>query len=166
MQTLSEVSIAVVGFTGIIAVYQRVNDAQGELARWRVYTVLTTSLTALLFSSLPTGLALLGLAEARIWQLCSGLLVLGYAGVYGDLVRTRNRLSPSSRATLGLHPWYARTLGVLALAVNALLVLNASGLAFEPDAGVYYLGVLNTIATSCTIFGRTVFGPQAQDADG
>jgi len=161
LQTLAEVSIAVVGFTGIVAVYQRVNDAQSELARWRVYTVLTSSLIALFFSTVPVGIAQLGVPEPELWRLCSGALVLGYLGFYADLLRTRKRLSPTSLAPIAAHPWYSRILTSVSFALVGLLALNASAALFIPRTGLYYFGVLWIIATSCTIFGRTVFGPQA-----
>ena len=161
LQTLAEISIAVVGFIGIVAVYQRVNNAQSELARWRVYTVLTFSLAALLFSLIPIGLSLLGITGDVLWQCCSGGLVVGYLFVYGDLIRSRRQLSTTSRLIIEAHPWYGWTLTLMSIILVTLLILNAAELLIETSPGVYYFGVVGAIVMACVIFGRTVFGPQA-----
>ena len=161
LQTLSEISIAVVGFIGIVAVYQRVNNAQSELARWRAYTVLTTSLAALLFSVIPIGLALLGITGDVLWQYCSGGLAVGYLIVYADLYRSRRHLSTPSRLIIETHPWYGWTLSLMSIILATLLILNATELLIETSPGVYYFGVVGAIVMACVIFGRTVFGPQA-----
>jgi len=163
LQTLAEIAIAVAGFTAIIGIFQRVNRAQNELARWRIYTVLTTSFGALFAATLPMGLSLVRVEQPGLWRISSGIGAVITLLIYGDLLRTRSKLSAASQKIVAGHPWYVRLTTASGVSITIAHLMNASTAIFAAPSGVYFFCVLGGIAISCTIFGRTVFGPQPSE---
>ena len=163
LQTLAEIAIAVAGFSGIISIYQRVNRAQNELARWRIYTVLSTSFYALFMATFPMGLALLEIEEQELWRQSSAVGFVLMLMVYADLLRSRKKLSRASVAVIEKHPWYSRVTTLLGLSIGFAHFVNAFVDNNVSSAAVYFFCGLATVAIACIIFVRAVFGPHPSD---
>ena len=113
------------------------------------------SLGAAFLALVPVGLDLTGLSPSAVWRVSSLVLV---AAVASDQVQTairQHRLSSEARAVLsfGLSSFF-RALRLFAILAG---LLNATGILFAPQPGVYFFAVLCPLLLGVVIFVRMVF---------
>ena len=151
--TIAEFGVALAGFTSIIVVFSRRGDLV-DVDRFRVRNALLGSLGAAFFALVPSTLLLLGLSGVSVWQIASATMVLYLLVLAGYSMRMTLRLDEASRALLGRVPPFM--IGAMVLMV-VLQALNVLGVAFEPQSGIYVLGLLGLLMTGAFGFLRTLF---------
>ena len=145
LQTIAELSIALAGFTGIVAALGR--RAQGEWEpheRARLESLLWAAVGGVVFSMAPSVVASSGLSEATIWRVGNG--VFGFLHVaatawffrrWGLVFRSLLRSPDTPRIVTASAP-------IIALLVAALVLGQfAVALGFLPGlAPFFYLAML------------------------
>ena len=136
ISTLTQVAVALVGFTGVVAVLGHRNQGTwtaGERLRLRV--LVETSLTAL-FASLTPGLLFLALSsDAVVWRYSN--LVLG--GLH-----LANFLAFFRRARMAPTTWGQRILGLVGIATITAHLLAASGVLRWPEL-IFVAGLIQQL---------------------
>jgi len=154
-QSLAEFGIALAGFTSIVVVFTRRDGEFHPADRFRIVVALVASLSAALLALVPVGLDLTGLPPSAVWRASSLVLVVVIAS---DAVQTMIRLrraSPEVRAVLSSRVSNViRALRLLALVAG---LLNATGIIFAPQPGVYFFAVLCPLLIGGIAFVRMVF---------
>jgi hypothetical protein len=138
LQTLAELFIALVGFTGIVAVLgRRVHGEWSPIERARLESLLTSSVGGVVLALVPVVVALAGVAEGRIWRIGNGI-----CAVLHLLAATRFTSRLGVRQSL--DPMAARvTLALLPIPAALILAQLAAALGFFPDLGPFvYLATL------------------------
>lgn len=164
LQVFAEVSVALAGFTGVVAVFrERGPTAWTPVDFLRFRVMLGTSLAALLLSLLPFGLHGLGLGASAMWATCSGAFALYLVVVLPLDFRRARRMGVGREADF--NPWVPAIGGVLGASALVIQVLNVVGIGFERQAGPFLVGLVLLIgicalmfALMLGIFGRGV-GP-------
>jgi len=154
-QSLAELAIALAGFTSVVVVFGRRGGDFHPADRFRILSALVPSLSAALLALVPVGLDLAGLSASTVWR-ASSLMLIAVVGVDGLQTEVRrSRLPPESRAILS--PRLRNLFRLLRCLAVLSGLLNATGVLFAPQAGVYFLAVLLPLVVGATIFVRTVF---------
>ena len=125
LQSLPEIGIGLVGFTGVVAVFGR--RAQGQWARaelTRFYLLLHMSTLVVFLSLVPAWLSQLKLSAAAIWQLSSGILALGHGSSFVWALSSGRPAAPSPRLAR------LRTFVVPIFAIGAFVILGEVVVAF------------------------------------
>ena len=151
LQVFAEVSVALAGFTGVVAVFHDRGGRQWrslDLLRFRI--MLGTSIATLLLSLLPFGLHQLGFAPRVIWGVCSGAFAL-YLGSVSVLDLRQGRRTGAFKEP-GFNPWIPRVLAVLVSSAVLLQILNLLGLGFRHESGPFLLGLLLLIVVCASMF--------------
>lgn len=151
--TIAEFGVALAGFTSIIVVFSRRGDLV-DVDRFRVRSALLGSLGAAFFALVPSTLLLLGLTGVGVWQIASATMVLYLLILLAYSRRMVVRLDEASRALLGRVPPFMIAASVLMVVLQGL---NALGVAFEPQSGIYVLGLFLLLMTGAFGFLRTLF---------
>jgi hypothetical protein len=153
LQTIAELAIALTGFTGVVAFLG--NRARGEwraVDLFRFNNLLNSSIAALLFSFTPILLFKLGVSEPTAWRSSSGLMA-GYM-IVATLASSRAmRRVPEQQRVEIAPPALAALLSII-LAVTALLVSNAIGIAYAGKSGPVIVGLVYLLAFSVFQFVR------------
>lgn len=150
-QSLAEFGIALAGFTSIVIVFGRRDGDFHPADRFRVFTALVLSLGAAFLALFPVGLDLVGLSAPMVWRVSSVVLV-AYIGWYSVIAEIR---PAEARVVLSSHLRNVfRTLRAAAILAS---ILNATGVFFPPQAGVYFFAVLCPLAIGGIVFVRVVF---------
>ena len=157
---IAEVSVALAGFAGIVAVFR-----QGEVAAWpsielfRFRFMVEVSLFTLLASTFPFVFFYLSVPDPHIWALSSGLFSIVAASYIALAVVRIRRLDSSGRGGMSRGWTVAYLLGTLLVgatqAVNALAVFRA------PTFGLYLVGPEWLLFLSSTFFVRLLFSKGA-----
>jgi len=150
-----EASIALAGFAGIIATFQfggaketRRADAVG------LTMILQFSLLAALMSSIPILLYTFDVDEKTLWEVCSVVAVIMYAGgiyVQNDNLKGAVRTASFKRMVLLLQ-----APGVVLILIN---VLNASDIFFHREAGPVIAGIVWALTLAGFMFSRLLLRP-------
>ncbi len=159
--TLAEVSVALAGFSGVVAVFGRRDPGTWSFAdRFRFFALVHTSLSSLLLCIIPFGLLAFSLAEETVWSALSALFVV-YNAVVGFFT-SRHFLAASSseRAefTSGVMP-------VMFAIFSPILVLSIYNVAVLGTFGPFLVALIYLLVQSSFLFARmlvSAFG--AEDA--
>ncbi|MEP4484980.1 MAG: hypothetical protein ABJ013_05085 [Halioglobus sp.] len=133
--TIAEVSVALAGFAGIVATFQfrqQVRINQGHVLALSM--IVNVSLVGAFFAVLPLIFLNYGMAENRVWSLCSGLMAVNIAIFMVFIMRTqRISLLPTPVKLIYLLFYAAAVAVVLANLANAL------GLVPGNQFGTYFI---------------------------
>jgi hypothetical protein len=154
-QSLAEFGIALAGFTSIIVVFSRRDGQFHPADRFRILSALVPSLGASFLALVPVGLDLTGLSPSAVWRVSSLVLVVAVAAdsLQGEI--QLRRLSAEARAILSSRlTSFLRALRLFALLAG---LLNATGILFAPQSGVYFFAVLCPLLFGAVVFVRMVF---------
>lgn len=160
LESLPEVGIGLVGFTGVVAVLGR--RAHGEWTRSemvRFYLLLHMSALVVFLSLVPTWLGLLKLSTAAIWQLSSGLLALGHGSSFAWALFSVQPAEPSPRQ-LPLRPFLAPLFVIGGLVILAE-VLVAFGF-FRALAEFIFTGALMWVLLLAVLSFITLLFPDPE----
>lgn len=148
LQTIGEVAVALVGFSGVVAVLGhrgRGSWSPAELLQLR--TLVEPGLVALFGSLLPGTVRLAFESEAMVWRLSSATLaLLGVAGVVAFVARSR-----SATTTHG-----QRVLLVLAVLAVGAQMLAAAGVLVQYEL-VFVLGLMLALVVAAYNFLLLLF---------
>jgi len=136
---MAEVSVALAGFTGVVAAFGQRRGHWTPIDTLRFRVMLFTSLSALVLSILPFAVHHLGAEPSATWTISSGLLATYFVVtvlVDRHLLRQVDfRKDPSFRMRL-----LVLTYSIVAVAV-VTQVLNTLGIGFHRDFGPFFLGL-------------------------
>jgi hypothetical protein len=159
---VAEISMAFVGFSALLSVFQRDPGIPGAAAvRGTLITnIVELGFAALFFALLPSVLAPFGWTEARVWGVASGLLALFQLAWWVLLLRRRSAATSGPARTLRRDFAFVPMFAVTGAVVLALL---ATTLGFYVDLGpaFYLFAVVWLLATAAFFFLAmlSIFGP-------
>lgn len=155
-ETLAEVAIGLAGFGTLANVLAR------DPARWssadffRSVAFFMSSLGALFLALLPIGLGTTSLAEAAIWRVTSGLLLV-YTVVFSiALVRLRRR---HLQRELWFGPLLITITWTTTLLNLAAQLANVIGVPWAPAAAAVWFGIVWLLIYASVMLVRIVFLP-------
>ncbi len=139
--TVTEVGIALAGFSGVVAVLGRRGAGEWSAPDWlRFAMLLAFSFGAVVFSLLPTLVVGLGASQPFAWAF-SSLLLASFLLVAWALVRRRLAVL-GDEAAGQFQRATGVTVAVLSTPVLVVLLLNAAGVLFSREFGPFFLGMV------------------------
>ena len=148
VSTVTEVAVALTGFTGVVAVLG--HRSQGEWSpaeRLQLRTLVETSLTALFASFLPGLLLAAEMSDPVTWRLANGTLgALHAANFIAFARRAKNaETTPSQRALI--------VLGIMTVLAHALAALDVVPL----HAAIFVFGLIQQLFVASLNFVLLLF---------
>ena len=163
--SIAEVSIAIVGFAGIVAALRPtpIDPRHAEMNRWRLEVMVETGVGAVVFSLVPILLIALELPGKTTWSV-SGISSACAMGVFlFHALRSQRRLfgayiPPGSGITDGAIISLTAAAGIFAL-------LNALDITLEREFAGHLLTVFCWLAVALLAFFRILLagGPRGED---
>jgi hypothetical protein len=149
---LAELFVGIAGFSGIVVALSGSAIAKDPLDRFRVLSLLVTTLGGAVFAVLPIVLNDAGVTPERAWRLASGgySVYLALASVWGG----HQRLTLPASALRSTHT----VVWVLAVGgqgiASLVLAIGAVGWAGESASAFYLFPLLYFLALACLLFVR------------
>jgi hypothetical protein len=155
LELLAELSIAVLGFSGVVAVLgRRASGDWADLDRYRFRAMVRVAALVLVLSLLPFPFRSAGFTESSIWGWSSGIGTLLYALFLVSYLQQYYR----KRASLWADPTVSKPAHIynffVSLAAPLLLGLNAADIVFERSATPYLVASLLLFGVSIVLFLR------------
>jgi hypothetical protein len=151
--TLTEVSVAFAGFSGIVAVFGRRDPGTWSLGdRYRFFSLVETSLVAALLSLVPFGCMAMGLSPRTLWTLSSVLFVAYMVASY--VVHMLQYRSLPTDAQVGAAWADVYAIAIVDVVIVGLCVYN---LTILREVGPFLLALLLLVAQSGFFFSRLLF---------
>jgi hypothetical protein len=163
LQTMAEVSVALAGFTGVVAAFGQRRERWTLADTIRFQGMLGTSLTVLVFSILPFAIHNLGAKATATWAISSGLL----AGLLVIVmpVETRRMRKAIAQRDSQFRMWPVVLAFCLASVAIITQVLNALGIGFQHAFGPFFLGLVCLLLLCALMFIRLLSFVGQQDAE-
>ncbi|MBW2726438.1 MAG: hypothetical protein JRE71_18820 [Deltaproteobacteria bacterium] len=155
--TLTEFSVAIAGFSGIIIAVAGRQGAPLPLVWFRNICLLTWSLCAAFGSVLPPLVANFGIDGASVWAWSSGIFSLMVLALTAVPLLGARRLSSEDSAALSKVMWAIALVGNPLIAISQLV--NLAGLFGPPAPGALFAGILWLLVFACMLFGRMLASP-------
>ena len=153
LQTIAEVAVAILGFTGVVAFLgQRAQGAWRTVDLFRLNQLLAAGIAALLFAFLPILLFKLGASESATWRISSGLMAVYFGGAL-FVSRSAIRNLPETEGS-EIVPWILSLILMLNAAVLVLQVLCAAGVAYAGSSAPMLVGLVYLLAFASFQFVR------------
>jgi hypothetical protein len=152
LQTTAEVSVALAGFTGVVAAFGQRGRNWTSLDTMRFQIMLGSSLAALLFSILPLAVHYIGVGLAATWAISSALLA-GWC-LMMPLVDTYRWRRAGASVDAQFRIWMAVLLLCIAGVAVVTQALNALDVGFHRTFGPYFLGLCCVLLTCAVMFIR------------
>ena len=153
--TISEVSVALAGFSALAGIFRRSDDLRVE---FRTLFLIETSLLTLVFSLVPHVFIHFGISLTDVWRLSSALL-----GVAQTVVLVHSHLE-NHRVTLLDAPLQSPGFLVAVESIIFLSVLaqiaNALAWPWPTSFAVYLLGILSLLLSAALIFAASFWIPR------
>jgi hypothetical protein len=155
LELLAELSIAVLGFSGVVAVLgRRASGDWADLDRLRFRVMVRVAAVVLVLSLLPFPFRSAGFSESSTWGWSSGIGTLLYAlflvSYLQEFYREQARLWSDSTVSKVAHIYNS----FVSIVAPLLLGLNATGLVFERTATPYLVASLLIFGVSIVLFLR------------
>lgn len=154
--TLTQITVAFVGFSAIIATFQfkdgftiKKSDAIN------LQFIVATGLVGTFFSILPLILSSFGLSDSLVWALSSGMGSVNYLGFIYYLsinVKVSNFRRKKSKIIVFIY----FLIGFLILVLN---LLNAFNIIFQREFGPYFISLIYPLCLVGYFFTRLIFQP-------
>jgi hypothetical protein len=162
LQLLAELAVAVLGFSGIVAVLGRRSSGEWtHLDRFRFFTMIRLTASVLVLAVLPLPFHFAGLPEVAIWGRCSGIaaviVILNLAVTFLDGAWSKSVLTAAETSRLAVAYSFASSFCAL-----ALFAANASGIGLERSFTPYLIATLLVFGAPVVLFIRllyTAIGP-------
>jgi hypothetical protein len=162
LQSLAELSVGVLGFSGVVAVLGRRSAGEWTVVdRVRFFAMVRLTVSVLVLAVLPFPFHSAGLTDALTWAWCSSIaalvVVLNFVVAYfdGGLSRAAYVGPATSKGAIV----YTFTSPIAAL---ILFVMNATGIGLERSFTPYLVGILLVFGAPIVLFVRllrTAIGP-------
>lgn len=150
--TLAELAVAIAGFSGIILVFVERPERMRAEDRIRIFQLLSVSITSVPLALIPYALALMGLRDALVWRISSGIAALNHLVLTAVYLRLLSGLTAAERANLIGTTFGRRAIALAIAAFTAtalvLLVLNGSGLLLHGEQWPYFVVLLGAVTMS------------------
>ncbi len=161
--TISELSIAIVGFAGIVTVLQPAETRQLAQNRFRLRVMVEFALASLVFSLLPLALLYGQGSNERNWSIASAALIIALPAyiIYG---RTR-QYGIRGPEPIGLA-WFRAFVFVGFGLTELAQLLNIAGVVFHRSFTAYFIGLAWLLVISAIMFARIIFYSGAADIPG
>lgn len=133
---LAEVSIAVTGFSGVVAALSR--RTWGDIERFRFINLISLSIAATIYSFLPLAVSSYDVSDAFAWIVSASLLV-----VFVITFQTRQLFAVKKLTTSSISIWTGR---LILTASGVVVLLQLIGLTVPAVISATYIsGILVTI---------------------
>lgn len=151
-----EASIALAGFSGVIATFQLNDTTKVRRSTVAALTVIVQfSLVVALYCAIPLFLHTFEVKGATLWAVSSVFgAIMGLALGYRTIRDMKGAIAKKSSFWLFL---FMQGLGVLVVFV---LILNAADLIFHREPGPYILSVIYALSVAGFMFARLLLLPQ------
>ena len=161
--TISELSIAIVGFAGIVTVLQPAETRQLAQNRFRLRSMVEFALASLVYSLLPLVLLYSQVPNELSWSIASAALIIGLSGyiIYrraGEHGIRGPAPNPSPRFRVFMLVGF-----VLVMLVQ---LMNIAGVVFPRSFTAYFIGLAWLLVISAIMFARIIFYSGAVDIRG
>ena len=151
--TITEVSVAFAGFSGIVAVFGRRDPGRWPLGdRYSFFSLVETSLVAAFLSLVPFGCAAVGLSPEVVWRLASIMHVVYMAASYVIHISQYRSLPTAARSGAAWTDIYG-----IAIVDVVIVGLNLYNLAVVREAGPFLLSLILLVGESGFYFARLLF---------
>jgi len=154
--TLTQVTVAFVGFSAIIATFQfKDGFAIKKSDAINLQFIVATGLVGTFFSLLPLMLLSFGLSDSLVWALSSGLGSLNYLGfIYYLSIKVKMSNFRSRKSKMIVSTYFL--IGILILILN---LLNAFNILFQREFGPYFVQLIYPLCLVGYFFTRLIFQP-------
>ncbi len=161
--TISELSIAIVGFAGIVTVLQPAETRQLAQNRFRLRVMVEFALASLVYSLLPLVLLYGQGSNERSWSIASAALVIGLSGY--TIYRRAGEHGIRGPAPNPSPQFRVFMVGGFVL-VTLVQLLNIAGVVFHRSFTAYFIGLAWLLVISAIMFARIIFYSGATDIRG
>lgn len=153
--TLSEVSLGLAGFAGIVVVFGRGPGVLAPADSFRLLALVGCSLGTLFLSLIPIALNAVGVSEPGLWQWCSAVMLA--AAVPAHLFAF-SRLRRDAAEIIEVIPISMVPFGAFLFLANFIAqICNTLGAGWHPSFGVYLFGLLLYLLFAALQFARMLF---------
>jgi hypothetical protein len=154
--TLTEFSISLAGFTGIVVVFVQQRMEWEAFDKFRVVNALITSIGSAFLSAFPHGLLYLNVPELLLWKIHSIVIIFYYLIAFSSIYyRMTYKLPDEAKKELPLLP--LRILALFCLSFLTVSLLACLDLVDLEIKGLNYFMILFLLAVSVFAFSRTIF---------
>jgi hypothetical protein len=154
LQLLAELAVAVLGFSGVVAVLGRRSAGEWSLVdRVRFFAMVRSTVSVLVLAVLPFPLHSAGLAVETIWGWCSGIGALIVVLNLGVAV-TDNAFSGSVLSAPGTSRLAVAYTFISSATAIVIFALNATGIGLERSFTPYLVATLLLFGTPVVLFIR------------
>lgn len=151
--TLTEVSVAFAGFSGVVAVFGRPKIGDWSIGdRYRFLALVETSLAAAFLSLLPIGLTVVQLSPEFVWRAGSILSVVYVATSY--ITHTLRYRSVPTDARSGAAWADVYVTGIVDVGIVGLNLYNVT---VPAEPGLFLLALILLVGESGFFFARLLF---------
>jgi hypothetical protein len=153
---VAQVALGLAGFGGVfVALSRDEHGARRPANAYRLVMLQSSALSTLLLSLLPLGFESVGVSDAAIWAVSSGLMAALVGIVSLVAIHMRRRHPEEIRA--GEQRQMATLTAVLAFVTIAAQLANALGLFGARAFGVFLFGLIYLVAFGSYLFARMLF---------
>ena len=161
--TIAEIAIAIIGFAGIVfALRPTQSHVSDAMHRLRLRLMIEGSASVMVYAFFPFVLSGI-LPEQQTWAIGSGFLAFTSPIHVGSIYQRQRRLF--GKALIRETLLFDTSVIIMAVGVEAVLILNCLGVLFEPRFAGYLLGVLLPLGVAVAMFVRAIFASDANDID-
>ncbi len=154
--TLTQVTVAFVGFSAIIATFQfkdgftiKKSDAIN------LQFIVATGLVGTFFSLFPLMLSSFGLSDSLVWAISSGLGSINYLGfIYYLSIKVKISKFRRRKSKMIVFTYFL--IGFLILILN---LLNAFNIVFQREFAPYFISLIYPLCLVGYFFTRLIFQP-------
>ena len=162
LQSLAELSVGVLGFSGVVAVLGRRSVGEWTHAdRIRFFAMIRLSVSVLVLAVLPFPFRSAGLTDEQTWAWCSSIaalaVVLNYVLAFIDGGLSRSAYAGPATSKTAIAYTFASPLAAL-----VLFAMNAAGIGLGRSFTPYLIGIFLIFGAPIVLFVRllrTAIGP-------
>jgi hypothetical protein len=160
--TIAEISIAVIGFAGIVFALRPEESGAAEMMhRLRLRIMVEASSYVMALSFLPLVVLPADGDAPQLWRLGTALIAITAPVLVASIYIRQRALFGS--ALLRETILFDSLMIVLAIAVEAVMVLSALGVGLLRPASTYLLGLLLMLGAAVAMFIRVLFSSSAPE---
>jgi len=154
--TILELSIALAGFSGIVATFQFAQiSAITRGNATGLSMILNFSLMAAFMAAIPLSLLSFGLTDSQVWTISSVLLTFGY--LYHIISTRKNHMQFKVRKKITRIIF--ASIYLMAISMMIMNLLNAFNIVFHKEFGPVLISMLVGLGIACIAFARMLIRP-------
>ena len=153
LSSISEFSIGLAGFAGIVAMVANSKKEISAALRFRFLNLLYMSFFPGFISLFVIGLSYLSLAEESAVRIGSGMLALALIALTVNAFRIRINMSPSEFMQLNHYVWY---FSVSCSILNSAFQIYSVTFFGSVGAGILVLGLVTSLLLAALVFAMII----------